>query len=311
MISGTTRADAAILVVDAAEGPLAQTYLHAYLIAMLGIEQVVLVVNKMDLVHFDRGRFDRLAHQLSAHLARLGIEPAAVVPASAQQGDNITQPSDHMPWNTGPTLVEVLENLRGPDRRERQPLRFIVQCPFETDGRRATLGRVISGRLRCGQPIVFGPAGHETTVSSIFLGQEQASEAVEGQCVGLLLESSTPIDRGQVAFERDHAPLITDWFAAKVFWISERPLQLTEGAEILCGTQTRTATIESIVGVIDPVLLEPAPTSATRLEDSQVAEVTIRTDEPVCVDTFDAVPEAGRFALLQHGRIAGGGVIVG
>lgn len=167
MISGTTRADAAILVVDAAEGPLPQTYLHAYLISMLGIRQMILVINKMDLVHYSRSRFMALSQQLSEHLGRLCIPPIAVVPVSAQQGDNVVRQSAHMIWNTSPTLIEAIEHLPPPERNGSQPLRFLVQCCFPVGGHTAVLGRVSSGNLRQGQPIVFGPLGHKTTVTAV------------------------------------------------------------------------------------------------------------------------------------------------
>ena len=207
MVSGTTRADAAILVVDAAEGPLPQTYLHAYLISMLGIRTVILAVNKMDLVAYDRGRFQQLSQQLSGHLEKIGIAPIAVVPLSAQRGDNITKPSAKMAWNTTPPLAGVLDSLPHLQEDTSQPLRFVVQCPFETDGHRAILGRVISGSLFPDQTIVFGPGGHETTVVSIRQGQQEVRQASTGQCVGLILQNPTPVDRGHVGFERDSASI--------------------------------------------------------------------------------------------------------
>jgi small GTP-binding protein len=309
MVSGTTRADAAILVVDAAEGPLPQTYLHAYLISMLGIRTVILAINKMDLVGYEHNRFQQLSRQLSEHLDRLGIAPIAAIPMSAQRGDNITEPSARMEWNTTPPLVSVLDSLPHPEEQTNQPLRFVVQCPFEIDGCRAILGRVISGSLVQNQTIVFGPSGHETTVTSIRHGQQEAREASAGQCAGLILQDPTPVERGQMGFERNRAPSVTRRFAARIFWISTQSIEASDTVEVLCGTQTCKGRIQRIAKVIDPVSLEAVQTDALRLDDSQVADIILQTDSPLCVDAFGVVPESGRFAILHKGRIAGGGVI--
>ncbi len=309
MVTGTTRADAAILVVDVAEGPLPQTYLHAYLIAMLGIRQVIVALNKMDLVSYDRDRFDRLAQHLACYLERIGVTPVATIPVSAQQGDHVVRPSDRMPWNRTPPLAAVLDELLPAEGHGEQPLRFLVQCPFQVDGHRVILGKVLSGTLRPGQTLLFGPGHHETTVTSVLAGPQETRLATAGQCVGLVLQDAGPVERGHVGFSRAQAPLITDHLPARAFWISPQPLDAQARIEVLCGTQTRGGCVEAITRVIDPISLEAVGAQATRLEDSQVGEITIRTEAPLCVDPFDAGLELGRFAILQFGRIAGGGIL--
>jgi len=308
MVTGTTRADAAILVVDAAEGPRPQTYLHAYLIAMLGIRRVIVVINKMDLVSYDCSRFDALSHQLSAHLRRIGIVPAAVIPVSAQQGDHVVGRSDRMPWNGAPSVVEALARLGPPEKDGDQPLRLVVQCPFPTGDGRAILGKVVSGTLRCGRPIVFAPHNHRTLVTSVWMGEQETRVATAGQCVGIRLEDEAGVGRGHIGFDAHQAPAITKRFTAHVFWIRPRPLVVNDEVEILCGTQSRGGHVEEIAAVIDPISLKATDAETTCLEDSQVGEVTIRTDSPLCLDPFDLVPELGRFAILQDKRIAGGGI---
>ena len=309
MVTGTTRADAAILVVDAAEGPLPQTYLHAYLISMLGIRQVIVVINKMDLASYDPERFGVLSHQLSSHLERIGITPVAVIPISAQEGEHIVRQSTRMPWNGTPTLMQALQELTLQEHVVHKPLRFLVQCPFPVNGRRAILGKVASGNIRQGQTIIFGPAGHETAVAAVMLGQQKTQMATAGQCAGLFLEDPAPVARGHVGFETDNAPLTTDQIAARVFWVSTQPLAVNNRIGILCGTQNCAGHVERIARVINPISLDAIETEAAHLSDSQVAEIIIRTDSLVCVDPFGVVPELGRFAILQDGRIAGGGVI--
>jgi len=309
MVTGATRADAAILVLDANEGPLPQTYLHAYLISMLGIGQVILAINKMDLVSYDRHRFHVLSQQLSSHLERIGITPRAAIPVSAQQGDHIARKSDRMPWNLTSTLVEAMDELVPQEQNGHQPLRFLVQCPFPANNRRAILGRVTSGRLNQGQTIVFGPGGHETSVTSVLLGQQEVGMATPGQSVGLLLEEPNPVKRGHVGFNVESAPLVTDRLSTRVFWIGPRSLEANGRIEVLCGTQSHRGCVERIAKVIDPISLETIGTEVAGLNDFQVGEIVVRTESPMCIDPFDILPELGRLAILQDGRIAGGGVI--
>ena len=212
MVTGATRADAAVLVVDAKEGPLPQTYLHAYLISMLGVRQVIVAINKMDLVSYDRSRFRLLSRQLSIHLERIGATPRVVIPVSGQQGDNVVRQSDRMPWSLTPTLVEAMDELVPQKQNGHQPLRFLVQCPFLTNNHRAILGSVASGHLKKGQVIVFGPGGHETSVTSVLLGQQEVDMAIPGQSVGLVLEDPTFVRRGHVGFNVDSAPSLKDRF---------------------------------------------------------------------------------------------------
>ncbi|MHC4564206.1 MAG: GTP-binding protein [Planctomycetota bacterium] len=308
MVTGATRADAAILVADADEGLLPQTYLHAYLITMLGIGQVIVAINKMDLVSYDRHRFHLLLQQLSKHLERIGITPRAVIPVSAQQGDHIVRRSDRMPWNRTSTLVEAMDELAHRETNGHQPLRFLVQCPFPANSRRAILGRVTSGRLNQGQTIAFGPGGHETSVISVLLGQQEVGLATPGQSVGLYLKDPNPVKRGHVGFNIDSAPSVTKRLSARVFWIGPRSLEANGRIEVLCGTQSHRGCVERIARVIDPISLETIETENDRLNSLQVGEIVVRTERPMCIDRFDILPELGRFAILQDGRIAGGGV---
>jgi len=307
MVTGTTRAHAAVLVVDAAEGPLQQTYLHACLIEMLGIRQIIVAINKMDLVAYDRHRFESLSRQLARHWERIALAPAATVPVSAQQGDHIVMHSDRMPWNRSPTLLEALDELTPPDERAGQPLRVLIQCPFPAGGRQTFMGKVISGTLQQGRTIVLGAQGHKTVTTSVMVGQQETRVAVAGQSVGLRLQDHVPVERGHVGFDEDNAPTFTDRFTARVFWISPGPLEVNATIEVLCGTQHRRGHVEHIARVIDPASGDAVKARAACLYDSQIAEVSIRTDSHICVDPF--TPELGRFAILQAGRIVGGGVM--
>ncbi len=309
MVTGTTRADAAILVIDASQGPLVQTYQHAYLIAMLGIRQILVVINKMDIKLYSKPVFRELSEEITDFLRKLNMEIIAIVPVSAQYGENIAAKSSEMRWNTSPTLMKSLDYFSGQKNLPRQPLRFIVQCPYVADGKTTILGKVASGKLLKNHRLTFSPTNHTTKVLSIEVSGRERAVAESGQSVALVLKDATNVERGQVGFDIRHPPLITDYLTADVFWIGAEPLQTNGKIDILCGTQRCSAQIENISKIISPALLKVICTDADELQDSQVASVKIKLVSPMCVDPFDKLPELGRFAMVRNGRITGGGVV--
>lgn len=242
-----------------------------------------------------------------------GRSAGQVLATVARGAMTIVKQGIRMPWNLTSTLMEAMDELAPQERNRHQPLRFLVQCSFPTHNRRAILGRVTSGRLNQGRSIVFGPGGHETSVTSVLLGQQEVGMATPGQSVGLLLKDPTHVKRVHVGFNVESAPLITDRFSTRIFWIGTQSLKANSGIEVLCGTQSQRDNVERIAKVIDPVSLETIETEAACLNDFQVGEIVVRTESLMCIDLFlfDILPELGRFAILQDGKVAGGGVIAG
>jgi len=309
MITGTTRADAAILVIDASQGPLVQTYQHAYLIAMLGIKQIIVVINKMDIKRYSKCVFRELSEEMTDFLRKLGMEIIAVVPVSAQYGENISAKSSKMQWNTSPTLMKSLNYFYRPENPIQLPLRLIVQCPYVTDSETTILGKIATGKLYKDHQLTFGPNHHTTKVFSIKVSNQERTSAESGQSIALVLKDPTNVERGQVGFDINNPPMTTDYLIADVFWIDTEPLRPGNKIDILCGTRRCSAQIENISKIISPANLEVTCTDAEELQDSQVASVKIKLDSPICVDQFDKIPELGRFAIVQNGRITGGGVV--
>ena len=309
MVTGATRADAAILVIDVSQGLLEQTYQHAYLMAMLGIREIIVVANKMDLTLYSRLKFQELSEEITDFLNRLNMRIVAIIPVSAQYGENITEKSDTMGWNTSPTFMTSLNYLSAKKNLSSLPLRFLVQCPYVIDSKITILGKVASGKLFKNQQLSFGPTQHTTKVLSIQVSAQERPTAESGESVALVLEDASNVERGQVGFDIHHPPLRTDYLVSDVFWIDTKPLRPGGKIDILCGTQHRSAQIEKISKIIDPVSLKVIYTDAEQLTDSQVASVKIKLDSTMCVDPFDRIPELGRFAIVQHGRIAGGGIV--
>ena len=309
MITAATTADAAILIIDISEGLSEQTYQHMYLTNMLGIKQIIVVINKMDQKLYNRIRFWELSEAITDFLKKLNTQIIAVIPVSAQYGDNITSKSGRMKWNNSPTLIQSLDCLSASKTPTQSPLRFVVQCPFVAEDKTTILGRVASGRLFQNHQITFGPVCHTTKVISITASGSRVTSAEAGQSVGIVLQDSANIERGQVGFNACHPPLVTAGLIADIFWIGTRPLKLAEEISILCGTQCCSAHIEKIMEIIDPASLCVVCKNAGQLLESQVANVRIKLASVICIDPFDEIVELGSFAIVHNGRISGGGVI--
>jgi len=310
MVTGASQAQAALLIVDAAEGPREQTRRHAYLVSLLGLEQVAVVVNKMDLVDYDRGRFEEVSAEVEEFLGAVGLAARAVVPASAREGDNVASRSARTAWYEGPTVLEVLEGFRVPVRPEQKPLRLPVQDVYEVEGRPVLVGRVESGTLRRGQEVVFLPGGLRGVVRSIekFLAPPP-EEARAGESIGITLEEPLPVGRGEVACGVDSPPGLASEVEARLFWMHPEPLRVEEPLTLRLATQEVPARVRRIARRIDSATLEVIAEEASELADNELAELTIETERPVLSEAFYQVPELGRFVLVRGNDIVAGGII--
>src|SRR5437867_3198064 len=227
MVSGAARAEAALLVIDAHEGVREQSKKHGYLLSLLGIRQVAVIVNKMDLVGYRQDVFGAIEKEYRAFLAQLKVVPERFVPVSAKLGDNIAKPSAHMPWYSGPTVLETLGLFRKETARERQTLRFPVQDVYKFDARRIITGRLAAGRIKVGDRLIFSPSNKTATVKTIeaFNVEPVPTEATAGQSTGITLDEQIFIQRGEIASHEDSVPLVSTTFRCNLFWMGRRPLE--------------------------------------------------------------------------------------
>ena len=227
MISGAARAEAALLLIDAAEGVREQSIKHGYLLSLLGVKQVGVVVNKMDLVGYRQEVFEGIETEYRDFLAQLNVVPERVVPVSAKYGDNIVTRSERMSWYRGPTVLETLGLFRKETARAEQPLRFPVQDVYKFDARRILAGRVTAGRLKVGDRLVFSPSNKTANIKSVeaFNIEPQPIEAQAGQSIGITLDEQIFIERGEIASRQDEIPLVSTAFRANLFWLVRRPLE--------------------------------------------------------------------------------------
>lgn len=309
MVTGASEAEAAVFIVDAEEGVREQTRRHAYVLAMLGIEQVIAVINKMDLVGWSQDRFQQVSGELTSFLGQLGITPLLVMPASAKLGDNVAKPSTNMPWYTGAILIDSLAQLRRRSRPDQLPLRLPIQDRYELDGKKILLGRIDTGTIRTGQEVLFLPSAVTAQVASIEVFLQDRTSAEAGESIGVTLRGDEPIGRGQVACPTDAPAGVSDRFRANVFWLSNDAFRMGDPLKLRCATQQVPCTIERIEQLIDSSTLELIAQDARQMAATQVGHVIIRTERPIAVEPFALTPQLGRFVLTRGHDAAAGGII--
>jgi bifunctional enzyme CysN/CysC len=313
MITGAANADAAVLLVDAQEGLREQTRRHCFLLSLLGLRQIVVAVNKMDLVGYRPEVFDAIHAELAEFLAKLGVEPAHFVPISAKHGEGLLKHSERMAWYRGPTLVEALERFRGNPPASGGPLRISVQDVYRFDARRIVAGLIESGTVSVGDPIEFVPGGKRSRVKSIETWPQPESPLKgpipSGSEVALTLEDELFVERGQVGSSTTDKPYEARTFTARVFWIHDTPLRSGELIPIKLGTQQAEARVLGIQRTLDAVTLETGTGTTGEVKVHEVAEIRLRVRKPIAFDVGGKVPALGRFVLMRGRRIGGGGVI--
>lgn len=308
MVTGAAQADSALVIIDAKEGIREQSKRHGYLLHLLGVRQIAVLVNKMDAVDYAQPVYDAIVAEYKDYLSSVGVVPSCFIPISAREGDNIAALSQRMPWYGGMSAVEALETFVPAAPDEAQALRFPVQDVYKFDDRRIIAGRIESGTLKVGDTLVFSPAGASAKIASIE-GWPGAGpqEAAAGQSVGLTLDNQIFVERGQVASHAEHAPVITNSFKARIFWLGREPLVKDRRYKIKLATCEVQAELRAISHVIDSDTLAQLP--AEQVGRGQVAEVTLRTRGVVAVDDFNTNARLGRFVILQDYDVAGGGII--
>jgi len=304
MITGASQAEAAILIVDAEEGVQEQTRRHAYILSMLGLKQVIVVVNKMDLVNYSKERYEEVRSEIEKHLKKISITPNHYIPISARTGENIATKSESMDWYSGPTVLEALDAFTPTTSLKELPLRFAVQDVYKHE-QRVVVGRVESGTLRRGMEVIILPSGESSSITSIeeFL-KDDVTEAEAGTSTGLITSTKVFIARGNILAEKKEQPTVTDTIRARLFWMDKEPAQKGERLLFKCSTQEVMAEIEEFELIINSSTLEPI--EREELRNREVALVTIKTSKPVVIEDFNRNPNLGKFVLEKKYTVAGG-----
>jgi bifunctional enzyme CysN/CysC len=308
MITGAARSNAAMLIVDATEGIRNQSRLHAYLLGLIGVEQIVVAVNKMDLIGYSESEFARLCADIRDYFATIGLRPLAIVPISAREGDNLYTSSAATPWYEGPTIIEAFDRFQAVTVPTALPLRAPVQDVYHFDGRRIIVGRVESGILRPGDQIVFSPSNERAVVATIASWPlpDSIAELHTGQVFGLTLQDEVFVQRGDVISHREDPPAITDVFRGKIFWLGKSGATLASEYKLKLGTTEVPVKLQSIEQIVHTSNLEEDYGGV--IQRNQVADVILRTKQKVALDDFSRIAATGRFVLNHGHEIVGGGI---
>ncbi len=308
MISGSSQAEAAILLVETTRGIQEQTLRHCYILSLLGIKQVAVTVNKMDLAGYSEAVFLDLKKRIEEVTARYGITPSYIVPISAMEGENVARRSEKLSWYKGPTMLEALDSFEAA-KIEEKGARFPVQDIYEANGQRLIAGRIEAGTLREGQELWVLPGKSKAKVAGIKKYLEpDLNEARAGECVGLVLEGAD-VKRGDILSE-SLAPSITTTVHANIFWMIDKEYRLGIPLTFKCATQEARGKIERIRRRFDPASEKEAVTDSDRISQAEVAEVDITLSAEVAIEKFSDIPELGRFVLEHEGHPVAGGIII-
>ena len=313
MITGAASADAAVVVIAADEGVREQSRRHGQLLSLLGIQQLVVAVNKMDLVDYGETRFREIEKDYSTFLQELGLKAQAFIPISSSTGVNVTRRSSaEMPWFKGSNLLETIDALPEPESAEDLPLRFPIQDVYRMENRRVLAGRIESGTLRVGDQLLFSPHNKTARVATIERWGVASPEAARaGESIGITLRDHIFIERGHVASHEIDAPNESNRVHAKVFWIGAEPLRVGARYRLKLVTQDVECHAVAVGRVIDAATLDSGAAERAELRINEVGEVTLQTRAPLVLDNHDRVPTMGRFVLADGSNLVGGGIISG
>ncbi len=308
MITGASSAEAALMLIDAGQGIQQQSRLHAFLLNLLGVKQIAVLVNKMDLVGFDEWRFAEISRDYSSYLGSLGIQANYIIPLVARDGDNIVDRSARMAWYKGPTLVEALDSFRPSAPLSALPLRFPVQDVYKFDDRRIIAGRLASGTLRVGDTLLFSPSNKTARVASIETWSAPGLNSVEaGRSIGVTLDEQLFIERGEIASHVESAPIESHVFKARLFWLGKEPLRLGQALRLRLQTRDINVAVEQIEAIFDPETFTARPGESVVRND--IADVVLRSAALLALDAADVNPKTGRFVLSDGRNILAGGTI--
>ena len=297
MVTGASTADLAVILIDARKGVLTQTRRHTFLVHLLGIREVVLAINKMDLVGCDQAAFENIVAEFRAFAGSIGIADFTAIPVSGLRGDNIATRSDAMAWYTGPTLIEHLESVPAASEASggfRMPVQWVNRPDLDFRG---FAGLIAGGRIAPGDAVRVLPSGRTSSVARIATFDGDLPEAVAGQSVTLTLADEVDCSRGDVIVAASDPPQVADQFQATIVWMSDEPLLPGRGYWLKLATQTATATVQPPRHAIDVNSLAELSVKTLGLNDIGIAE--IYTDRPLVFEAYEQSRELGGFILID------------
>lgn len=309
MVTGTADADAAFIVIDALEGLQENTRRHAFMLSMLGLKQVAILINKMDLVGYQERIFSALKKECQILLAAINLVPSFIIPLSGENGDNITSLSPKMNWYQGITLIEALQKFQVRGTLEEKDLRFPVQLVYPQQGTDIIMGTVESGYLRTGDCLTFYPSEQKQKVIRIIGVNGDVSSAGAGQAVSLVLQSDTNNDlrRGEIGAYYQNCPQKAKKIRCKIFWLGQKVLKAGQKYKLEIGTAKKQFIVKKILKIVDASQLLVTETDNVKSYD--VAECILELENPIAFDPIEKNLPTSKFVIIDD-DIKGGGVVL-
>ncbi|AEH60382.1 translation elongation factor EF-1, subunit alpha [Methanosalsum zhilinae DSM 4017] len=314
MITGASQADAAILVVAAPDGVMAQTKEHVFLSRTLGINQLIIAVNKMDDTKYSEDRYNQVKKDVSNLLGMVGFKASEIpfIPVSAYVGDNIGKKSENTPWYDGPTILQALDDLKEPEKADNLPLRVPVQDAYTISGiGTVPVGRVETGVMKKGDNVIFMPTGASGEVKSIEMHHEEAPEARPGDNIGWNVRGvgKTDVRRGDVCGHSKNPPTVAEEFTAQIV-VLQHPSAITVGYTPVfhCHTTQTACTFMSLDKKLDPKSGQVKEENPTFIKAGDAAIITVRPTRPMVIEPVKEIPHLGRFAIRDMGMTIAAGM---
>ena len=307
MITGGSTANLAIILVDARTGVITQTRRHTYLVSLLGIKHVVLAVNKMDLVDFDKQIFDKIVADYKAFVKSLNIPDITYIPLSALDGDNVVDKSDRTPWYEGPSLLDFLETVPIDQDRNFEDFRYPVQYVLRPNlDFRGFCGKVSSGIIRKGDTVMALPSRKTSKVKSIVTYDGELDYAFPPQCVTITLEDEIDVSRGEMLVHPDNLPMEDRNFESMLVWMDEEPMDMSKQFYIKHTTNLTRARVDSIrykvnVNTMEQLSVENGQLTADSLpmKLNEIARVVFTTGKELFFDPYQKNKQTGAFILID------------
>lgn len=313
MVSGAARAEAALLLIDANEGIKENSKRHGYLLSMLGIKQITVCVNKMDLVKYDEKVFNQIEKDYRDFLKQIGVVPEQFIPIAAYHGDNIVTKSNSMPWYKGPSILEMLDQFKKAKSADEQMFRLPVQSVYKFteggDDRRIIAGKVETGTISAGDEVIFLPSNKRCKIKTIEGFNLSAQKSIAaGHSTGFTLTEELYLQRGDIMCKLGETlPQVSSLLQVKIFWMSKKPLVMGKEYKLKIGTAKATMFVKTINHVLDASNLSSA--KKTQVDRYDVAECVLETKTPVAFDLTGDIEATSRFVIVDDYDISGGGII--
>ena len=309
MITGAANASAALLLIDVTEGVREQTQRHTYLLKLLGVKEVVVVGNKMDLVEYKEENFSLIKQEINSYLSELDIKCQGIIPASARAGDNLSKASDKMSWYAGLDVLSSMNAFTSTGMLIEEPLRIPVQDIYRFDHRRIVVGKIESGRVKVGDEICFSPTGKAAVITSLEAwNSDLKASAGAGESIALTLDRELFIERGHVVHSHGSGPSVGHDITVRLIWFAKTPLKVGAKLQVKFQTATHQVIVSEIKAVIDLDNLSLG--KAQTIQRNTVAEIVLHSRTPFAVDPIDRLEPTARGVLFDSYNVVGGCVVL-